>query len=108
MTKNAAVNFGYHCHDLAQNNYGWNGGNSGSDSQSWLPRFLSYQLFMTQNKLHCRANTTKSFLVLGKILYKVLWQRVKNEEIRPEDGFPIVIFKVILIIHAGYIAMNQT
>ena len=44
-----------------------NGGNSGSDSQSWLPRFLSYQLFKRQNKQHCRANTTKSFLVLEKI-----------------------------------------
>ena len=29
--------------------------------------FLSYQLFRRQNKQHCRANTTKFFLVLGKI-----------------------------------------
>ena len=29
--------------------------------------FLSYQLFRRQIKQHCRANTTKSFLVLGKI-----------------------------------------
>ena len=39
----------------------------GSDSQILLPRFLSYQLFRRQNKQHCRDNTTKSFLVLGKI-----------------------------------------
>ena len=33
--------------------------------------FLSYQFFRGQNKQHCRANTTKFFLVLGKIfLYK--------------------------------------
>ena len=28
--------------------------------------FLPYQLFRRQNKQHSRANTTKSFLVLGK------------------------------------------
>ena len=33
MTKNAAVNFGYHCHDLAII-MAENGGNCGSDSQS--------------------------------------------------------------------------
>ena len=33
--------------------------------------FLSYQLFRRQNKQHCRDDTTKSFLVLGKILYSL-------------------------------------
>ena len=72
-----------------------NGRNSGSDSQSWLPRFLSYQLFRRQNKQHCRANTTKSFLVLGKIyiyvsiyfVYSKLyiywgWQEVTGENFK--------------------------
>ena len=40
---------------------------------------------------------------------KCCGKELRIEEIRPEDGFPIVIFNIILeIIHAGYIAMNQT
>ena len=34
MTKNAAVNFGHHCHDLAKIIMAENVGNSGSDRQS--------------------------------------------------------------------------
>ena len=50
--------------------------------------FLSYQLFRRQNKQHCRDNTTKSFLVLGKIdLHKLATKAHPNVITMSEGSF---------------------
>ena len=46
-----------HCHNFAQN---YNG-------QEIVEAALSYRIFGAQNKQHCGANASRSFLNLGKV-----------------------------------------
>ena len=66
--------------------------------------FLSYQLFRRQNKQHCRDNTTKSFLVLGKIIYHIDLSNIPafSQSKNPSDDEIGIVLETLANLHRNW------